>query len=808
MADVVNLGKPGDKAEAEVEFAEALQKAALRGEIPRPRHSTEVFRPAEPMPGVVPQGGQTMAMDAAVVNSSDWAVTQLMSAYYADGQVFLGYPVLAELAQRGEYRRIAETIATEMTREWIDLKSSSDEDKSDTINAMHDEIKRLGVQDTFRRLAEQDGFFGRAHLYIDLGVTDIPDELKTPIGHGRDLISQAKVRRGGLRGLRVVEAVWTYPIDYNASDPLRPDWYKPQSWFVMGKMIHATRLLTLVGREVPDLLKPAYMFGGVPLTQMAKSYVERFLQTRDSVADLIRSFSTSGVLTDLTAMLNRGGQATVENRADLYNFFRDNRGLMILNKETEEFFNVSVPLGGLDALQAQSLEQICSISGLPLIKYTGLTPSGLNASSEGEIRSFYDWIAAYQELLFREPLTRVLDFIQLSIFGAVDPDITFDFKSLWQLDEAGKASVQQTMADIHEKYEQMGAVSNEEIRKILATDPDSPYAALSLDPEELPQQDIPGMMGGMPGGGVAGMPGASPMGGGGPGGLPPGGGPHSGGGGASVTSVTSPFGASRDPAAGRQSAGARAHRMGDALGRDTLGYDETRFEEGKHKRDEGGKFSSTGGGGGGGAGATTERSAATQTARPGRMRRMLGNIGKEDYETIKKELPKGSDTRKTWAAHVAGIGRSLPQLLKSHLKDEKDNAIAAAGALKSIATGNKPTSAQLKGLGKLGTRLLLSAGSFALGDPTGTVGHAMMALAQEVGQHVAFEHAGTALVGAGRAAMMGGGDQQPGEQPDDLSPEDLALLQKYIEKLAKALLDYEPEDPEDDNDEDDEPADK
>jgi hypothetical protein len=788
MADVVKIPRRRRSASnPTTDFSEALKAAGLRGEIPRsrkPTSTTRVFAPSQPAPGVVPKGMPSMAMDSDINGATNWAADQLIAAYYADGITFLGYPLLAELAQRGEYRRLSEVIASEMTREWIEIKSSSDEDKATTINAIHDEIKRLGMQDAFRRLAEQDGFFGRAHLYIDLGTTDNPAELQTSIGYGRDLVSRAKVRKRGLHALRTVEAVWTYPMTYNANDPLRHDWYKPQSWFVMGKQIHATRLLTLVGREVPDLLKPAYMFGGLPLSQMAKTYIDKWTQTRDSVADLIRSFSTSVMLTDLTAMLNRGGQGIVENRADLYNFFRDNRGLLILNKDTEEFQNISTPLGGLDALQAQSQEHICSISGLPLIKYTGLTPSGLNASSEGEIRSFYDWIAAYQELLFREPMSRCLDFIQLSLFGAVDPDITFDFKSLWQLDEAGKASVQQTKADIHEKYEQLGAVSAEEIRRILSTDPDSPYAALSLDPDEMPEPPggMPGEGGmpGMPGMPMPGMPGAQPPGGGG---APGGGGqPHGG------SSVTSPFGTSRDPAAGKQSAGAISHRMGD------MALD---FEESKIKRDPGGKFSATGGGGG----AKSEGGLASRAVAA--TRRGLRRFSRQDYDAIKSALPKGGEARKSWASHVAGIGKALPQLLKTHLKEEKENAIDAGGALKAMAQGNRPSPKQFKGLTRFGTRLLLSAASMALtGDPTGTVGHAAVALTQEIGQHVALEH--FAKLGLGTARVFAGGGDATPNGPNgaetEVSPEDIELLQKYIEELMQALLDYEPEEPDDKED--------
>jgi hypothetical protein len=53
-------------------------------------------------------------------------------------------------------------------------------------------------------------------------------------------MSKAKVGVGSLKRLRVIEPVWTYPSSYNATDPLKPDWYKPSSWFVQGKEVHST----------------------------------------------------------------------------------------------------------------------------------------------------------------------------------------------------------------------------------------------------------------------------------------------------------------------------------------------------------------------------------------------------------------------------------------------------------------------------------------------------------------------------------------------------------------------------------------
>jgi phage-related protein (TIGR01555 family) len=451
----------------------------------RRRAAFEPFSLAQNFPPNARPRDADMAQDEGLSSAAAWANGAIGSAF-AEGMAFLGYAELSVLAQRAEYRVISETIAYEMTREWIKLKSAASKDKTEKIDRIEKRVKALRVREACRKAIEGDGFFGRGHIFVDIGedTTDDRDELKTSIGNGRNAASRNKVsRERPVVALRPVEAVWAYPTQYNSNDPLKSNWYRPETWYVMGKEVHATRLLTLIGREVPDLLKPAYAFGGLSMTQMVKPYVDNWLRTRQSVADLIHSFSVSGLMADLGATTQADGDRLFE-RAEFFTNMRDNRGLMLLNKDTEEFFNVSTPLGTLDALQAQTQEHMAAVARIPIVKLLGIQPAGLNASSEGEIRAFYDWIKAFQEHLLRRLLETILDLVQLSEFGEVDPDITFDFVDLWQLDEAGTAAVQQTKATTHEIYTTMGAVDVAEVRRALAADPDTPYAGLDIERDE------------------------------------------------------------------------------------------------------------------------------------------------------------------------------------------------------------------------------------------------------------------------------------------------------------------------------------
>lgn len=428
------------------------------------------------------------SQEAPAFSYMAWAGAVAMTSAFKEGLTFLGYPYLAEIAQRPEYRRISEIIATEMTRKWIKLQSKGDEDKTEQINQLEDFLDKIKARDVFRKAAQQDGFFGRAHIYLDTGDTNDWDELKLPMGTGWDTMSRLKVNQlHPIKMLRTVEAVWTYPLNYNSNDPLQDDWYKPNTWFVLGKQMHATRILTLIGREVPDLLKPAYSFGGLSLSQMVKPYVDNWLRTRQSVADLIQAFSQFVIMTDLESLLQEDAlEASLDERIDNFNRLRDNKGVMALNKATEDFKNVAAPLGTLDNLQAQTQEHMAAVAGIPLVKLLGIQPAGLNASSEGEIRVFYDWIAAYQRLLFNEAIHKVLGFSMLSLWGKVDPDIGFEFESLWALDEKSEAEVRKTEAETDIILIDAGVLDPREVRKRVANDEDSPYAG--LDVFDMPQQ--------------------------------------------------------------------------------------------------------------------------------------------------------------------------------------------------------------------------------------------------------------------------------------------------------------------------------
>ena len=215
-----------------------------------------------------------MAMDAGLVQNTQWAAQAwqaggLLSDVVSEGLLFLGYPYLAQLAQRPEFRLIAEIRAEEMVRQWTGFRGTQDESekqegsqvvpneedqrreleremageppRTDTRNKeIEAKIKELedferGVESP--RLVQGGCVAGQLlrhqpSVFCGLKGVDIDNlqdpELKTRHRQRpRQLPSQAKLEKGCLRGMRTIEPIWVYPTTYNAINPLDPVLVRP-----------------------------------------------------------------------------------------------------------------------------------------------------------------------------------------------------------------------------------------------------------------------------------------------------------------------------------------------------------------------------------------------------------------------------------------------------------------------------------------------------------------------------------------------------------------------------------------------------
>lgn len=388
---------------------------------------------------------------------------------------FVGYGVLQQIAQQGLIRACIQTVSDDVSRKWIKIEGAEDSEKLEQLTNL---LKDYHIKDLFHKAVTTTGYMGGAFIFIDTGEEDTTLPLAI-----NDLSAELRGDDSSVKFV-VVDPVNVSPIEYNCTNPLRDDYMKPKMWQVLGKRVHASRMLTFVENQPPMLLKPNYNFLGIPQAQILWDYVLHFNDCRASTARLLNKISLLVVQTDMDAILSDPqGLEIFDAKMEFLERYRNNDSVFVCDKDSEAVTNIQTSIAGCTDIVRQSLELIACINRTPAVKLLGISPSGFNATGESDLKNYYDYISSKQEL-YREQLQTIINVIQLVNFGEIDPSITFSFEPLNEENKASQAMTAQTKIGALTQLVDRQAMSAEELRTAVRNDPD-----LELDflDEELPE---------------------------------------------------------------------------------------------------------------------------------------------------------------------------------------------------------------------------------------------------------------------------------------------------------------------------------
>lgn len=391
---------------------------------------------------------------------------------------FLGYPALQDIAQNGLIRACIETVADDMTRDFGKIKSE-EPDKAEIVVAMNNALEQFHIRDVLHEVAEKVGYFGGCLVYIDTGANDA--ELQTPLN-----MDEYSNELRNLKAFRVIDPINVYPGAYNSAEPLKPDFFRPVHWYVMGKRVHASRLIRFVANEVPQLLKPVYNFFGIAQAQLLWDYVIHFSECRVATANIAKKYSMTVFKTNMLATLMDGaGTDQIDKRMRLIAMYQDNNSITAIDKDNEDIVKIETPIGGLTDITKQGLEFLAALNRTPAVKLLGISPSGFNATGESDLRNYNDHISSQQEKVFGHGLKIIIDCIHVFLFGKTNDGLTFEWSELGEEDQTAMANTQKVKADTMAVFLDRSVISPEEARQAVASDPDSPLSF--IDPAEVPE---------------------------------------------------------------------------------------------------------------------------------------------------------------------------------------------------------------------------------------------------------------------------------------------------------------------------------
>lgn len=293
------------------------------------------------------------------------------------------------------------------------------------------------------------------------------------------------VTPGSYKGIVQIDPYWTAPMldQAAASQPDTLHFYEPTFWQINGVKVHRSHLVIYRHAEPVDILKPQYIYGGIPLPQQIMERVYAAERTANEAPQLAMSKRTNVWLTDMERVM--ADTATATQRLSDWAYFRDNYGIKLGDREGDEFQQFDTALADFDALIMTQYQLVASIAGVPSTKLLGTSPKGFNATGEYEEASYHEHLESIQAHDLTPLLERHHALVMRSYVAPKVPEAAgIETTVLWQpLDSPTAKELAETnlvKAQTGAALISSGAIDSEDERQRIATDKTSGYHELGL----------------------------------------------------------------------------------------------------------------------------------------------------------------------------------------------------------------------------------------------------------------------------------------------------------------------------------------
>lgn len=404
-------------------------------------------------------------------------VSDAVVGWYAT-QGFIGAQLCGILAQNWLINKACSMPGDDAIRKGYNIVSiDGDELPPEAIKIMKRYDRSMRLTWNMREFIRKGRIFGIRVAMFKVMSTD-PDYYEKPFNIDG-------VTPGSYKGIVQVDPYWTAPMldGAAASQPDTLHFYEPTWWIINGKKIHRSHLIIFRHAEPVDVLKPSYIYGGVPLSQQIMERVYAAERTANEAPQLAMTKRTTVWLTDMEAVM-ANSDAAIE-RLQQWAQYRDNFGVKLGDKEGDEFSQFDTSLADMDALIMTQYQLVAAIAGVPSTKLIGTSPKGFNASGEYEEASYHELLESIQThdltpLAERHHQLVMKSFVESQLKLKLNIQTTLNWLPLDTPTAAELAATNLTKAQTSQILIQSGALSSEDERQRIATDKDSGYNELGI----------------------------------------------------------------------------------------------------------------------------------------------------------------------------------------------------------------------------------------------------------------------------------------------------------------------------------------
>jgi len=402
--------------------------------------------------------------------------------FWYSTQGFIGHQLCGIIAQNWLINKACSMPAVDAVRKGYNIVSIDGDDLDpEATKLLKRYDRKMGINKHLREFIRKGRIFGVRIAMFKVDSTD-PLYYENPFNIDG-------VTPGSYKGIVQIDPYWTAPLldQAGASQPDSLHFYEPSYWMINGKKVHRSHLIIFRHSEPVDVLKPQYLYGGVPLPQQIMERVYAAERTANEAPQLAMTKRISVWLTDMEAVM--ADTTSTVNRLNDWAMFRDNYGIKLGDKEGDEYSQFDTSLADMDALIMTQYQLVCAQSGVPSTKMLGTSPKGFGASGEYEEASYHEMLESLQESDLTPFLERhhalVMQAYVVPALGAMDIETTVQWNPLDTPTAKELADTNLVKAQTGLALIQAGAIDSSVEQRRVATDKTSGYHDLGLEDMDI-----------------------------------------------------------------------------------------------------------------------------------------------------------------------------------------------------------------------------------------------------------------------------------------------------------------------------------
>lgn len=431
----------------------------------------------------------TFAMDNNLNIKAPYQNNQLIPEaqvlWYAN-QTFIGYQLAAMIAQHWLVSKACLMPAKDAVRNGYEVTINDGEDYGDDLAAMLDDIKKADIKYNVNKnliqLVQMGRVFG-IRIAMFIVESNDPEYYRNPF-------NPDGVLPGSYKGISQIDPYWITPqlSAISSGDPAAIDFYEPTWWVINGKPVHRTHLVIFRTEEVADILKPSYIFGGIPIPQKINERVYAAELVANEAPKLTMTKRTDVINIDMAQSAAMPGGFV--RRVQQWVFNRDNYGIKTLGLD-EDMKQFDTSLTDLDSVIMTQYQLVAAASNVPVTKLLGTAPKGFNATGEFDEASYHEELESLQS----HDLTPLLDRHHLLLirseiapkYGIEPFHTTITWKPVDAMTAEELAALNKVKAETGQVLINAGAIDGNDERTRLIADPESGYSG--MEDEEIELED-------------------------------------------------------------------------------------------------------------------------------------------------------------------------------------------------------------------------------------------------------------------------------------------------------------------------------